>query len=736
MLSLKTAVINKPQFEKTATFELSKDSMQWNEEIMKQFFEQVNYLPKELGTEVVINSMEPNEGYAKGSVVVWFNDKQINFPAIVKDFQLAPFDVFIYTSNGQSEYFPANLKNIRSVLFSDKMATLQNRYDNMMPQDLKVPGTIAPKVSVPIYDMPEGALEPPFSKMSFLMKIHPRKEDLEKLASDIAAYPDVAQNFVDNTGDMVTNLIRLKDNDKYITLDMQKKGPLDFNGVIQAKRAVTVLDSEFIDPERLVPVHAPSVCELRLVSYPSMEDFLESGTNIAERYAASKLGKPILGAVLDLKTMDSCCNAPCSMTSDEYTTDSNGVKIKKNPQRDQIFISLCGQCYATYSDYNRTNIGFYASNISPITGAMGKAINAIAENAPPFIATIDWKNRFDGSDKMFNPVPEKNEGLRDNGYNQMEQGPMGASNRYVNLIVLYGAGDAWECVKLGGEFRKVRVNDTEAYWSKDTVLIPAKVGSVQLVSGVNDPMYKMLVGSAHYVYLIPETSIILSTQLMKELNPSDFITPSVNIRDIYEKAGIPKIAMSFNGNGFTITGEPYESIRQISGMSKNAVLNATQARGALSVMGMPRARSNEALLEAAYRFTKKASVNPVLIYGVRSDYISTDSLVRRDQLAQFQVLLKEAAKSLRRDLVKEASALEDPASVDVVLSLNFVNDDNLVEYIDNIGIMKKIISKLASMLIASRMGLSELDEGAVKKAMEGLDSVVAGLENIKIAIGR
>jgi hypothetical protein len=246
----------------------------------------------------------------------------------------------------------------------------------------------------------------------------------------------------------------------------------------------------------------------------------------------------------------------------------------------------------------------------------------------------------------------------------------------------------------------------------------------------------MLVGEAKNVYLIPETSIVLSTMLMKRINQDEFITPSFSIKEMYEKAGIAKVAVSFNGNGFTIAGEPYESIRQISGMPKNAVLNATQARGALAVMGMPTERSNQTLLEAAYRFTKKASLNPVLVYGVRSDYISTDSLVRREKLTQFQGLLKEAAATLRKDLVKEASALDDPESVDVVLSLNFVNEDNLIDYIDNIGIMKKIISKLASMLIASRMGLAEIDEGAVKKAMEGLDSVVTGLENIKIAIGK
>lgn len=731
MLSLKSAVIQKPTFEKVGSFDLSHDSMQWNEEVMKQFFEQVNYLPKELGTEVVINSMEPNEGYAKGSIVVWFNNKKINFPIIIKNFKMSPFDVFIYDNGNETEYFPANLNNVRSILFSEKMATLQNRYDNMMPQDLKVPGTIAPKVSVPIYDLPEGALEPPFSKMSSLIiKVRPRKVDIEKLASDIRAMPSVAQNFIDNTGDLITNVIRLKDNDKYVTLDQQKQGPISLNGVVEAKRALTVLDSEFIDPNRLVPVKPPSVCELRLATFPTMEDFIESGETISDRYVASKVGKPILGVVIDTKRDSDCCEPALA----EYTTDSNGNRIPKKPRRDQIFLSLCCKYYSRHDDWDRTNIGFYASNVSQVSGAVEKAINAIATNAKPFMASVDWANRRDGSDKMFNPVPEKNEGLTaDSGYNSMN--PSLSCYYDHGILAIYGAGDSWECVEFRGEFRKLRINDTEAYRSKNTVLIPAKIGSVQAVSGVRDPIYKMVIGDSKNVFLIPETTVILSIGDMKNISKNDFISPNTDIKKIYEEAGIPKIAVMFDGNGFKISGESYDPIRTVAGIEKGASLNSSQAKGALGTMGMSNDKVNQALLEAAYRFTKHASA-PVFVYGVRSDYITTDSLARRDKVAKFNELLKEASMNLRLDLVKEASAIDDPESVDVVLSLNFINEENLNDYIDNIGSMKKTISKLASMLIASRMGLSELNEGAVKKAMDGLDSVVSGLENIKIAIGK
>jgi hypothetical protein len=78
--------------------------------------------------------------------------------------------------------------------------------------------------------------------------------------------------------------------------------------------------------------------------------------------------------------------------------------------------------------------------------------------------------------------------------------------------------------------------------------------------------------------------------------------------------------------------------------------------------------------------------------------------------------------------------LTDPESVDVVLSLNFINEESLGNYIENIDKMKDVLEELCKLLVASRMGLSEIDETATKNAMTGLGEVVEGLENIKMSV--
>jgi hypothetical protein len=41
---------------------------------------------------------------------------------------------------------------------------------------------------------------------------------------------------------------------------------------------------------------------------------------------------------------------------------------------------------------------------------------------------------------------------------------------------------------------------------------------------------------------------------------------------------------------------------------------------------------------------------------------------------------------------------------------------------------------MAEMIVASRMGLSDVDEGAASKILDSTETVINGLENLKLAI--
>jgi len=729
--SIRNAVYEPPVFEKVSEYELPHDVAEWNDEIMKQFFSSMTYIPKEYGVDVVVNNIEPNEGYGKGSVVVFNGDRKINFPIVIKKYMLSPFDVVAYQSGEKMEYAPVSEQLVKSLLSSRITGqVVPNQYGRGMNADpkLKNPGDVMPKKAIDIFDT-----DPTYVvKMSALAS----KSDLKKLAVQLEAEPNVLQNFVDNTGDLVANVIDMKDGAVEVSPKDRKQGVIDMNDVVKSQQTVTTIDSQLFDVNSLVPITPPAVCELRCYEYPSMEDFMQSGENASERFKASRIGRPVSGIVVlftdyyDLKR-DSSGSIDSIGSDDSKLTDTE-KKRRLRERQHQIFISADGKYYSTFSDYDKTGVGFYGTDLLNVPGLMEKIIAKISTSVTDKFISVNTDNYRDGSDKLFTRIRESYQGKQDRYETTY---PSGSDPE--KLFCIYGAGAAFACVEFRGNFKKYKVNSSNLYVADNVCIIPARVANVQRVSSVKDDVYKMIIGKCTEIYLVPEASVVINTQKMIKLNESDLMRPSRPLQKIYEEANINKVALYIDqdGGGYRIDGPAFEPLKKIAGLSGAMDLKNTTA--ALRIMGMTKVAAEEAIKVAINRGSQDGlHAGRVTIYGVRSDYVNPDVYMSIEKQARILTLKAGIAAQLRTDLVKEASALDDPESVDVVLSLNFINQDNLNEYIEQIQPMRKVTTKLASMLLASRMGLSEIDEGAVKKSMDGLSKVIDGLEEVKIAIGK
>lgn len=94
--------------------------------------------------------------------------------------------------------------------------------------------------------------------------------------------------------------------------------------------------------------------------------------------------------------------------------------------------------------------------------------------------------------------------------------------------------------------------------------------------------------------------------------------------------------------------------------------------------------------------------------------------------------MKEVADNLRTDAIKEASYMsQSQQTVDSLLSLNFINPQNVSKFVNKLPALKSTISHLASLLIASRLGMEEIPEQATSTAMYKLIDVVNGLQTLK-----
>lgn len=86
--------------------------------------------------------------------------------------------------------------------------------------------------------------------------------------------------------------------------------------------------------------------------------------------------------------------------------------------------------------------------------------------------------------------------------------------------------------------------------------------------------------------------------------------------------------------------------------------------------------------------------------------------------------------SLKRQLFKEAAVLPDPEAVDTVLSIGFINPENLTTFVGYLPELETAQHKLSELLLAARLGMSDVPEGAIEKSVRSVEEVLEGLKTL------
>lgn len=88
----------------------------------------------------------------------------------------------------------------------------------------------------------------------------------------------------------------------------------------------------------------------------------------------------------------------------------------------------------------------------------------------------------------------------------------------------------------------------------------------------------------------------------------------------------------------------------------------------------------------------------------------------------------------KKELVKIASVFEDMTTIDAVLSLNFINNDNIAKFVTALPQFEKVREELLRLLIVCRLGNIEIQESVIKQAIDVMDKVINGLHTLKARI--
>lgn len=131
----------------------------------------------------------------------------------------------------------------------------------------------------------------------------------------------------------------------------------------------------------------------------------------------------------------------------------------------------------------------------------------------------------------------------------------------------------------------------------------------------------------------------------------------------------------------------------------------------------------------AYALVKHAerTMRTEYAIGVRDVRPLTEFMAGVEKSASAKVA---QARELRRDLLKEASVLPDIQTVDSVLSLNYINPENIRLYVGKLPYLDRALNTVCELTLFSRLGMTEVPENAAARAARALDEVIQGLKGL------
>lgn len=155
-------------------------------------------------------------------------------------------------------------------------------------------------------------------------------------------------------------------------------------------------------------------------------------------------------------------------------------------------------------------------------------------------------------------------------------------------------------------------------------------------------------------------------------------------------------------------------------------------------LGLLEASASEGRPVDLYRVRPLSSLDDVVKeaeHRARADVLVRQAMPKQASLLVEAALLERVFQSDAAadvfGLSKEAAAAVGAQTVDAVLSLNFINPENIDTFVEGLPQLEEASSKLAQLSFATTLGLSNVDATAVDRAMDSLETVIEGLKSLR-----
>jgi hypothetical protein len=681
----------KPDFKLSQWNRISENSNEWQEEILKLIHEKV---PQRSGLKVKLffQKMDEEKGYAAASAAIMDprSGKQINIPIIIKAFHLAPLDVMIKDEVAM----PFTAETIRESLFDPDVfsGTVPG---GRKPDDVFYDDSLYSQTFPPIYG--KYTYSAPFKVLNAISGTL-GADDIERFRSLLDDDADTVRSFVKQGAiDLISGLTtetaaedkrRAETTKKIFTI--KKDGPNDYR---LYGNADIVFDPAVYQTDRqnLVQFLQRAVTES-----PRVMDILNDVDRVGEHTTAPPLGD---------KPMEESSGKGVPST----LGDARKSPFMFNPLAD-AGVAKSADKYGLYGVKDKAGVfarGLVLPNVVdfegkkvPIKIFVGQAVSAVQNR----IAGVPLTNT--------QAQPERSALL---GRSQPEPGKTGVfvvetKDNVVATIPIRISGITEYRGTLG-----IKGNDYKGR--------PINLVMVQGLSAMSKAPHSELLGpltsKKEDNYYLPADMHFAELGNLRHVSESPEEFEKQAKADFLDAAPLRIIA----SNGRFVFKGPIE--KYASDLFDFNALAPHEAKFLLVSWGCSPAKADTFLKEAAV--LARADV-----HALQYTPTAAEAFGGHRKLASAIDVVIARVKMQAWPLTKFAADLKDADTVDKVLALNFVNPQNVQRFVGAIPQYREVISSLAKMLLASRMGMSDIPEDSVLSAMGQMQEVIKGLQKLRL----
>jgi hypothetical protein len=693
-----------PMFRRVQYKKLSDNVREWQQEISALVAER---LPKdlELSTTVTFQKVDDEKGYAVGSAVAVdpSTNNSVGIPIIVKAWHLAPLDLFFK----DGKVYPLNDDNLAKIFYQSSLgAGLATK---------KPPPNMADDVFADVRNPPLGgkySYSAPFSMLNLISgTLGTRDLQLMKTAIEaeprlLAAYKrrgtfDVLCKYAQDKPKPTEQDAENKER-TLSTFTIKKDGP-------NAYRLFSAPD-EVYDPV-MVSTDRQGLKAFLDMRKAELWDYEQDPFVTLDRYGhfTVTLPKPVYGNEVD---------GPAGNGVDGSGSYAAALGKHRNPwvfdplQDDRIVstVDKFGRYGVKDGDgvmakgWVIPNVVDFDGKAKPIKLFLGKALAAMQGR----IAGIPLNDDSDVTLKADRP----------------DTGKIGVlvyrdGERVLSTVPFQVTG-----VTVYKNLRSLSVND---YQGKQACLIlsPNINGIVRIAEGQRDELGPLMGPGNNYLVSAKMFFVRMPRLCHVSEGPDDFKRLAVEHLDKNPvKVAAANGRFIFRGGAIAKYASLDRTGRAPVGQKIAFDFNSLQRHEAeflLGYWGLDHEKTAEVLDGVKSRIQLEVHHLNFPSTRLLPKYASPG---RRQLVAAMQTPIDE--------IMKIAASLEDAQTVDSVLSLGFVNDENISRFAAAKPMLWEVSHMLSKLLLASRLGMEDVPEEHVRSALRHLQKVIKGLGRLKM----